>query len=394
MNMGKEDIKKYETLLAEFQNVPIQKRNRTFMDICQYPRSRFEEICSRVLAYYFNPDEDHGFRDLWLRAFVRSCHNRSNEYNLPREVEEIILEDPTINDKDTKNNRIDVVVVTNDTIYVIENKIEADLDNDLTTYAQHIEKTPQYKEKRKVYVVLTAHTLQSDEKRNAKNAGFKEVSYKTLFGNVMTMLDEYKTSDNNSQLTFMLDFMNTVNNKMNFMIDKERAKFFTKNRSLVDRLLEEYKQWKQEQKDEVKKIRDRIAEKTNDDTWRQYNWWDLIIEFQKGTSNQIGIEASFTEKDGDPFAVFCIYITTWHVNKKFTSQKCWKPYKEAVTKKYKGYEGYDLDEGDNNDNHRVYVHIAEIDGNDTDKILSNLQECYDFLKGLVNEREKNGLINK
>ena len=77
--MTADDIKKYTSLLDEFQKVPIKKRNKTFMGVCQYPFSRFEEICSRVLAYYFNPEEDHGFRDLWLRAFVQSLNDPTNE---------------------------------------------------------------------------------------------------------------------------------------------------------------------------------------------------------------------------------------------------------------------------------------------------------------------------
>ena len=392
--MTADDIKTYTSLLAEFQNVPIKKRNKTFMGVCQYPFSRFEEICSRVLAYYFNPEEDHGFRDLWLRAFVQSLNDPTNEYRTSL-MPKIRLEEQTYS-ADVNNKRIDIIIETVDSVYAIENKIGASLYNNLDVYSEHIENTPEYKEKRKVKVVLTAHTLSPDEKQKANETKFKEVSYKTLFENVQAILGDYVTSGNNNQLSFMLDFMNTLNNKMNFMENKERAEFFAKYQKDVEKLTKEFNEWKAElfgkQKERIAQICEKIREKTSVNRWWLWEEWCLGINFNEGTNERIGIVANFETEGADALAKFKIFITTWQgCIGRVSPKQCWAPYKDAVMKKY---EGCYLDEGDKNDNHRVYVLIADIDGNDETKILETLEESYDFLKGLVDEREKNGLINK
>ena len=309
--MGKEDIKKYTSLLAEFQNVPIKKRNKTFMGVCQYPFSRFEEICSRVLAYYFNPEEDHGFRDLWLRAFVQSLNDPTNEYRTSL-MPKIRLEEQTYS-ADVNNKRIDIIIETVDSVYAIENKIGASLYNNLDVYSEHIEKTPEYKEKRKVKVVLTAHTLSPDEKQKANETKFKEVSYKTLFENVQAILGDYVTSGNNNQLSFMLDFMNTLNNKMNFMENKERAEFFAKYQKDVEKLTKEFNEWKAElfgkQKERIAQICEKIREKTSVNRWWLWEEWCLGIVFNEGTNERIGIVANFETEGADALAKFKIFIT-------------------------------------------------------------------------------------
>ena len=67
-----EELAIYEKLLIDFLKIHIPKSEKTYMGICQYPGSRFEEICSRILAYFFNNREEHSLRDLWFRA-LNSC---------------------------------------------------------------------------------------------------------------------------------------------------------------------------------------------------------------------------------------------------------------------------------------------------------------------------------
>ena len=82
-------VENFKTLLEDFSKVHIPKIEKTFMGICQYPRSRFEEICSRILAFYFNPNEEHGFRDLWFRA-LNQCIKKDGEYCKPKNISFIV----------------------------------------------------------------------------------------------------------------------------------------------------------------------------------------------------------------------------------------------------------------------------------------------------------------
>ena len=42
------EVENFKNLLEDFSKVHIPKKEKTFMGICQYPGSRFEEICSRI----------------------------------------------------------------------------------------------------------------------------------------------------------------------------------------------------------------------------------------------------------------------------------------------------------------------------------------------------------
>lgn len=387
------EIIEYQKLLDEFKTIPIQKKNKTFMDICQYPRNRFEEICSRILEYYFNPKEDHGFHFLWFRAFYQ-CVYGTDMLNNPLTIN-FFKENPT----ETKK-RIDLIIETESTVYAIENKINANLYNDLEDYSNYIKS--KYKDKYKnenqmIKIVLTAHSLNPNEKIKAKKYDFKEVTYKTLFENVNAMLGDYITSNNTNQLTFMLDFMNTVNNKMNFMENNERDIFFSRNRDVVDNIIKEYGEWQkgvlEKQKAEIKSICAEIKAATKEGDqypdWWLWGDWDLIIHFNDNTDKKIGIESSFKEVDGNSLAKFRIFITTW--GNHAASLKSWMYYKKYIMEDDRFKKCF-LDEGDcEGGNGRVYLHVAEIEGNKTDEIISKLSECYAFLKDLADKVAKESI---
>ena len=129
-----EELANYKSLLADFLKIHIPKSEKTYMGICQYPGSRFEEICSRVLAYFFNPKEEHGLRDLWFRA-LNLCIKQEGECCPPRNI---LLEERTYNVEGNENKRIDIIIETYSTVYVIENKIGASLYNNLDVYSKHV----------------------------------------------------------------------------------------------------------------------------------------------------------------------------------------------------------------------------------------------------------------
>ncbi len=380
------EIIDYQKLLEDFSKVQIPKEEKTFMDICQYPGSRFEEICSRILAFYFNPNEEHGLRDLWFRA-LNQCINQDGEYCKPKDIR-LILEEYTYCAESDKGRKIDIIIEADNTIYAIENKIGAQLYNPLDVYSEHIEKKYDKKYTYKKKIVLTAHSLSSFDKQKASNFGFEEISYKTLFEQVKTILGDYIADSNMKQLTFMIDFMKTLNNKMNFMENKERAEFFSKNKESVEKMIDQYQKWREEvlkqQTGAIADLLNEIRIKTNG-KWGLWDNWDLLVIFNEGTDKKIGIESSFKEVDSNPLALFKIYITTWNVPKVASALQCWEPYEDDVMKEYNGKY---LDKAQENDNKRVYLHVAEIEGNKTDEIISTLSDCYTFLKDLADKVAK------
>lgn len=382
-----QDLDVFKKLLADFSKIHIPEEEKTFMGICQYPGSRFEEICSRILAFYFNPKEVHGFRDLWFQALTQ-CVSNDSEYHKPNDIQPI-LEDPTYCVEECNNKRIDIIIEADNTVYAIENKIGAQLYNDLSVYSKHLEKKYEKNNPNKIKIVLTAHSLSPDDKQKASKCGFEEISYKTLFEHVNAILGDYIADGNMKHLTFMIDFMKTLNNKMNFMENKERAEFFSKNKESVEKMIDQYQKWREEvrkqQFEVIAKLYGKIREETSG-KWEIWDNWDLFIKFNDNTEKKIGIESSFNEVGDNPLAVFKIYITTWGNHTQ--SINSWNLYEKAIMEESKYSDCY-LDRGENvGGNGRVYLHVAEIEGDKTDVIISKMKECYNFLNELAEKVKK------
>ena len=45
-------MKKFQAIVRDFSKIPKINTEPTWLEICRYPYSRFEEICSRILAFY------------------------------------------------------------------------------------------------------------------------------------------------------------------------------------------------------------------------------------------------------------------------------------------------------------------------------------------------------
>jgi len=361
----------YRDILNKFSKIPIPEDESTFLELCHYSGERFEEICSRILEFYFQPNNKHGFGDLWFKSL---CQLIGCECGDAFEME-THTEEYTYNAEE-KNKRIDIILETPSLIVAIENKIGADLYNDLGVYSEHIHKT--YPSLEQKLVVLTARSLAAHEKIKANQNGFIVIGYNQLFVNVKSLIGEYVSRGDQKYLVFMLDFMKTVENRANIMIQTDLDKFFSTNKVVIENLIEQYNSWNNrllEQQKEV--IRDILAKIKNltGAAWWVYQGWDLGISFNDGTPYRIGIESHFQEINNDPLSEFHILITTWNT-------KCWLPYESAILEKY---PGYNLEKGE-----RVYYRMPVIeriqyDSNEQyfERISQCLDEYYHFMKDLT-----------
>lgn len=371
---------KYNDILKKFLRFPIPEDESTFLDLCHYSGERFEEICSRILEFYFQPNNKHGFGDLWFNSLCQLIGCECDDaFEMKTRTEEFTYS------SQEKYKRIDIILETPSLIIAIENKIGAGLYNQLDVYKEHIEITyPSLKQK---LVVLTAHTFSGQEIIKANQNGFVVIGYDKLFKMVKSMIGSYVSNCNQKYLVFMLDFMKTVENRANIMTQTELDRFFTNNKVDIEKLIEQFSIWKnriiEQQKNAISNIYSKIKE--SDMTWWIYQGWDLGISFNDSTLYRIGIESNFHEINNNPIGEFRIYITTWN-------KQCWNPYEKDILERYPIIEGegFFLDKGDKNSSNRVYYHMPVIDRImfDSDesyygKILERLNEYYQFLKELA-----------
>lgn len=366
-----ESISKFKQILSEFEALPKINTNPTFMDICQLGGDRFEERCSRILRFYLDPNGQHRLKTLLLNSLLEVALNADVHFSP--------LKTKVITEEITEDGKfIDITVITDSMVIAIENKIGASLYNPLDSYVNHINKN--YTDKGlKLFIVLSVKRItDSHELQKMKENGYIYVNYSSFFTAIKRNLGNYALDADQAYLTFLLDFIRTIENRF-YNRNMELKKFFYENRKDINRMLWHYENFKNEifqmRKEQISQYKTRICATTGVEWW-VYQGWDLGFSFNDN-KQRIGIESSF--RDGsleNPLGSFHIYITVWRKSHFFT-------YEQELKEKYPNcYIDYDADGGS-----RVFLHVAVLSPDNTEEIISKLTETYNTLKQITDNHK-------
>ena len=265
--------------------------------------------------------------------------------------------------------RIDITVVADDYVIAIENKITANLYNPLDIYKKHISQA--YPDKKQALVVLSMKPILNV--CSLTENGFQRCSYNSLFKEVTGSIGNYISTAHQKYLTFMIDFMSTIN-KLNSETTQLEYDFFSKNRETIDELIKRYECYKKKifsvQTETIAQLKDTMIRLTGANWWAWQNWV-LGVAFNEN-GHKIGIDSYFEEMGGNPIANFKACITTWRKDD-------WIPYQEAVLRDFAEYTPFVEEPANGGNSNRVFVWIySNTDGN-LDAISNKLKEIYDRL---------------
>ena len=122
MEAENKDYEALAIMIKKASDISIQEKAKTFFDISGYPH--YENVISNILAFFFDANEEHGLKDLWIKSLLE-CYNKNAETNIqPGEFEKIEREHTT-----EENKRLDLIILLNNAIVAIENKIYAKTSN-------------------------------------------------------------------------------------------------------------------------------------------------------------------------------------------------------------------------------------------------------------------------
>lgn len=221
-------MEEYKKLLDEFSKIYKEKSNKqTIFEISGFPH--WENVSSNVLAFFFNPTKEHKLDDLLIKSLFQSIDAKITLGNLKNT--KVFREYSTI-----KGGRLDILILNENFVIGIENKIYASLYNDLEEYAQTIDKVAENNEidKDKVFKIVLSI---KDEK---PTDSFTNVTYSTLFKNIKNNITDYVFDSDNKYLSFLFDFIITFE-KPNYMDNNnELVEFFENNSDLIDKLVSNY----------------------------------------------------------------------------------------------------------------------------------------------------------
>lgn len=222
------DINKLQELLYEFGRIP--KKDiipPTYLEIAGQPH--YENVCSNILKFYFDTNEQHKLKDLLLKALLSCLDDKYKDYSF----ESINIEREYFT---ANNNRIDLVIECSNLVVVIENKIEHWVANDLKDYQKCIEET--FKDKDRIFILLSLNKL---KKEDLQQTQFENITYEQFFQNLKQNLGTYFIHANNQYIIFLLDFIKTIENFINPMekLNKEFFNFYVKHQELINEMCEE-----------------------------------------------------------------------------------------------------------------------------------------------------------
>lgn len=248
-------------LEAFHQQVPPRpERPPTFMEISGYPH--YENVCSNILAFFFDPSEPHGFGTLFLDALAQVGGIEDPDRTIGVNVE-VAREEST-----SSGNRIDLLIKSDSHVILIENKIFHEIANPLEDYIRHAKSH---------YKQLESHLFLLTLKPSGDVGRFKNVTYEHLVAQIRTLLGDYLAHADTRYLTFMLDFLNTLDHlREGRELNEKLAEFLAKDDNLAKarHFFKEIDRFKDELRKTVSDLGNNLNDIASDERVSQGKWRD------------------------------------------------------------------------------------------------------------------------
>lgn len=251
----------YEYLIKKFKDLPsINKPSEpTFFEILGF--STYENVYSNMLKFFFDSKEAHNMNDIFVKSLLKIIGEDTE--NKIIEVDEVIREVTTIGRK-----RIDLVIITEDYIIGIENKIFAGLYNQFDVYSHHLDNMDKSK---KVFKILL-----SVKKTPDSNSEFKNITYSRMFKEIKKLLKDYELEKNDKYYILLQELITTIDRleKMDYM-DPQILNFLLSNQNELEKILDSISEMKRFMRMALEKLSASI----NINNTKVRKW------FHKGTNN-------------------------------------------------------------------------------------------------------------
>ena len=222
------------------------------MEIAGFPH--YENVCSNILKYFIDPQKEHGLTNLVLNS-VLECINENIELSSECESVSVMREVVTKNSK-----RLDLLVISNNYVIGIENKIYHILNNDLSEYRETIQSYCN-NQKKPICVVLSLRRLNNASDIELMNRnGFINITHAEIFRKVRSKSGHYFNVSNSTYYSYLNDFMTTIENltakpKEEVMLNN----YFKQNYTTIEDLVSKYEDYKNSIKRQISILEEAVS---------------------------------------------------------------------------------------------------------------------------------------
>jgi hypothetical protein len=268
-------IEKYNSSVEE--TIPDDE---TIFEISRFPH--FEKVASNVLAFFLQNSASHQLGSLFFRSLLELINEASlneTEYYVDCEV------------KTDQNNFIDICIYNSEFCIAIENKIFADLYNDLEDYYTYAFKKSN--QNKALVIVLSLREIAE------KNPRFRYITYEKYFNKIKEKYKDYIHNRKLNYLSLMFDFIKNIEKlKENTMLNQTFVKFLKNNHDDVLRLNTEIKQYNDSLRKTVKDVQSFLPNFIDKIEITNWPWRELpsfedrsVSDFILDNDNKIALEA-------------------------------------------------------------------------------------------------------
>jgi hypothetical protein len=281
--MDEDTLSAWHHILGVHRNLPVVKQERTFMQISGYPH--YENVCSNILAFFLDPQNEHELDDLVLKALLQTAKGE--------EVEDVPTAQVEREFHTRKGNRLDLLVTTQRYVIGIENKLYHHLDNDLLDYEATLKELAVKSERELVCVVLSLHDIKREVAE--RNPRFINITYEQLFERIKSLSGHYAVRGRAKYFNYLNEFIQTIEDLQGTaMANSELQRFFQEQHEEIERIGREYKRYKNDlANDHIPALKSHLVHLSDREGVIQWVWnkYDLVHDFLDADGNKFYLDA-------------------------------------------------------------------------------------------------------
>ena len=333
------DIEKFNTLLQDFSQLKLAEPTKeSFLSICGFPH--YERVISNILSFFFDSTREHGLNQLFIQSL----------YDLVSELQnidfDVSLDFHSYTEVRTeKGNFIDILIQSDEISIVVENKIYAQVNNDLNDYYNF---TKSKNKRNTVGILLSLYEIESPDSH------FISITYEQFIDKVKSNLGKYICLGDSRYAIFLFDFIENIENLTGHNnMNTEFLDFLSNNLQVVESFEDEMNKLRNEMRKVVREVNNLVKEQFDLPKEILYFWewrdnkefFDTAVCDYSKDSYKFTIDSTFN-KNGWSFSVFSRNDQTVQQSKEFC-KTLGKDYSGEIGDRYRLKKNFPIDEDKN-----------------------------------------------
>jgi hypothetical protein len=219
-------IDKYGKLIQEIKELTRPRVERNIFSIGG--RGHYENPITDLLAFFIDPNEEHGFGALFLMSLFESAHVTPPLLQLSSP--------PGREQLTNQGNRIDLILESNDWLLVVENKIRHQANNPFNDYVQYAQA---YSAGKCTYFILLS------VQKEKPPTGWLNVTWRTYVDQVKKNVGSYFTAGGNVKWhVIMREFLLNIESECgDESMNEARVEFVRSNYDSIQEMEEMLKEY-------------------------------------------------------------------------------------------------------------------------------------------------------